>query len=121
MENKFEVLNSSDVICFTETPDITDKLHYIRNRFGISNIFEFAEFINGLDRLINLSAEQRELLEVGIPCRVMTTRQKGWQLGKIRLKLELQFVPDNLENLQSEQESSIDFVSPLDEIRNSIS
>ena len=118
MENKFEVLNSSDVICFTETPDITEKLYYIRDRFGISNIFEFAEFVNSLNKIIGLSAEQIELLEGGIPCRVMTTRQKGWQLGKVRFKLELQFVPDDPENFQTGRESSIDFESPLDEFRN---
>jgi hypothetical protein len=43
----------------------------------------------------------------------MTTQQKGWRLGKIRLKLELQFIPDEPITVEIIE----NFDSPLDEIR----
>jgi hypothetical protein len=43
----------------------------------------------------------------------MTTRQQGWRIGKIRLKIELQFIPDE----PLTEQNTDNFDSPLDEIR----
>lgn len=113
MSNKVEILNSDDVVCLTDNEEYHQDLYYIKNRFGISRLFEFGEFINGISKVISLSTEAMELLTEGIQCRVMTTRQQGWRFGKIRLKIELQFIPD-----EPLTEQNIDhFDSPLDEIR----
>ena len=108
-----ETLNSDDVVCFTEDDRYGSPVHNIEQRFNIARLFEFGDFVDGISRLIGLSTEAMELLTKGIQCRVMTTQQQGWRLGKIRLKIELQFIPDEML-----AEEIIDcFDSPLDEIR----
>ncbi|NMF58067.1 KGK domain-containing protein [Pseudanabaena yagii] len=69
--------------------------------------------MDGISRVIGLSSEAIGLLKEGISCRVMTTQQTGWRFGKIRLKIELQFIPDE----SSTEETVENFDSPLDEIR----
>jgi len=114
MNEKIEILNSDDVVCFTEEDDgYNSPVYDIQQRFKIARLFEFGEFIDGISKVISLSNEAMELLTEGIQCRVMTTRQQGWRFGKIRLKIELQFIPDEPLTAQN-----IDhFDSPLDEIR----
>ena len=114
MDEKVEILNSDDVVSFTEEDDgYNSRVYDIQQRFKISRLFEFGEFIDGISKLISLSTEAMELLTEGIQCRVMTTRQQGWRIGKIRLKIELQFIPD--EPLTEQNTNNFD--SPLDEIR----
>lgn len=113
MSSKVENLNPDDVVCFTEDDGFGSPIYNIEQRFGISKLFEFGECVNGISKLINLSTEATELLTEGIKCRVMTTRQQGWRFGKIRLKIELQFIPD--EPLEDQNVAFLD--NPLDEIR----
>jgi hypothetical protein len=62
---------------------------------------------------MSFSNEVLEIFKEGIPFRVMTARKTGWRLGKIRLKIELQFIPD-----ESPIEEIVEYSnSPLDEIR----
>jgi hypothetical protein len=113
MNEKLEILNPDDVVCLNGDDKFGSPLAEIKNRFNISRIFEFEEFTNSILCLLNLSAEAITELEQGTPCRVMTTRQQGWRFGKIRLKIELQFIPD-----EPLTDQNIDhFDSPLDEIR----
>ena len=113
MSNKVENLNPDDVVFLIDDDAFGSPVHNIEQRFQISRLFEFGEFIDGISKVINLSTEAMELLTEGIQCRVMTTRQQGWRFGKIRLKIELQFIPD-----EPLTEQNIDhFDSPLDEIR----
>jgi len=113
MSYKTESLNSDDVVCLSGDDKFGSPLAEIKNRFNISRIFEFEEIRNSIYRLLNLSTEAITELEQGTPCRVMTTRQTGWRFGKITLKIELQFIPDEL----STEGIVEDFDSPLDEIR----
>ena len=114
MDEKVEILNSDDVVSFTEEDDgYNSRVYDIQQRFKISRLFEFGEFIDGISKLISLSTEAMELLTEGIQCRVMTTRQQGWRFGKIRLKIELQFIPDE----PFTEQNTDNFDSPLDEIR----
>ena len=114
MDEKVEILNSDDVVSFTEEDDgYNSRVYDIQQRFKISRLFEFGEFIDGISKLISLSTEAMELLTEGIQCRVMTTRQQGWRFGKIRLKIELQFIPDETFT----EQNTNNFDSPLDEIR----
>lgn len=113
MNNKAENLSPDDVVCLTEDDGYGSPIYNIEQRFGIARLFEFGEFLDGISRLIGLSTESIELLKEGISCRVMTTKRTGWRLGKIRLKIELQFIPDELPT----EEIVNSFDSPLDEIR----
>ncbi len=113
MSSKAEILNSDDVVCLTEDDGYDSPVYRIEQRFEISRLFEFGEFIDGISKVISLSTKAMELLTEGIQCRVMTTRQQGWRFGKIRLKIELQFIPD-----EPLTDQNIDHLeSPLDEIR----
>jgi hypothetical protein len=113
MNNQVENLNPDDVVCLMGDHKFDSPLSEIKNRFQIGRIFEFEEFTSSILTLLNLSAEAITELEQGTPCRVMTTRQQGWRWGKIRLKIELQFIPDEL--IIDDISKSHD--SPLDEIR----
>jgi hypothetical protein len=113
MNEKIEILNSDDVVCVTEDDEYGSHVYNIEQRFQISRLFEFGEFIDGISKVISLSTEAMELLTEGIQCRVMTTRQQGWRFGKIRLKIELQFIPDE----PLTEQNTDNFDSPLDEIR----
>ncbi|MDX2257247.1 MAG: KGK domain-containing protein [Pseudanabaenaceae cyanobacterium bins.39] len=116
MDQKLESLNSDDVVCFTDEDDgYNTPIYNIKQRFSIGRLFEFSEFVEAISRMVGLSSESMEILTQGIPCRVMTTRQQGWRWGKIRLKIELQFIPDET------IEDNIGKISdnPLDEIRRS--
>jgi hypothetical protein len=114
MNNKVENLNLDDVVCFTDKGDAYNSPIYdIKQQFSIGRLFEFGEFVDGISRLIGLSPESMEILTQGMPCRVMTTRQQGWRWGKIRLKIELQFIPDE----PTTDNSSKSHDNPLDEIR----
>lgn len=108
-----DYLDLNDVISLDEDCEEFDSPSYqIKHRFGLFKTFEFKDFQESISRMIGLSSEVMDSFKEGIPCRVMTTRKKGWQLGKIRLKLEIQFVPDNISDTSIEH-----FDSPLDEIR----
>jgi hypothetical protein len=113
MIEKIENLNSDDVVCVDDNDGYNSPIDQIQRHFSIDRLFEFKEIVNAVSRIIGLSNEAMELFKEGIPCRVMTTQQKGWRLGKIRLKLELQFIPD--ESITEEIVEHFD--SPLDEIR----
>ncbi len=113
MSSEIEILSTDDVVCLIEDEEYSDSAFHIKNRFSINQLFEFGDLTAGISKLIGLSSEIMRNLEDGIPCRVMRTQQKGWRLGKIRLKVELQFIPD-----KPIAKHSIDtFDSPLDEIR----
>ena len=120
MPDKCEILDSDDVIEFDKTGgNLQVFMIEITEALEISCLFRENDFTSSLMKLMNISDGARHILKEGISCRTMTTRKTGWARGKF--KFALQFIPDEVENFQSEQESSIDFVSPLDEIRNSIS
>lgn len=112
MTNEIEILNLDDVICLIDD-DPNSPTENIKYRIKTPKFFDSDDLINGLLKLMNFSTDVIESFREGIPCRVMTTRKTGWQLGKIRLKIELQFIPDE----SSTEETVENFDSPLDEIR----
>lgn len=116
MSNKIENLSLDDVISFAEDEEYSICLSVIKSKFNISKTFEFNEFKKGILRLISLTDEFLKKFEEGIPCRVMTTNQRGWRLGKIRLKIALQFIPDESSTEEIVENSD----SSLDEIRRTV-
>jgi hypothetical protein len=55
------------------------------------------------------------LFQDGISCEVLGVNSKGWKKGQVRVKFELEFVPDEIEVIQGEESSSSD--SSLDSLR----
>jgi hypothetical protein len=57
----------------------------------------------------------------GIECEVLKVGSQGWQKGKVKLKVCLEFIPDEpAESSISEIEKSVENKSVLDDIRQSI-
>lgn len=48
----------------------------------------------------------------GVDCRILKAGSSGWQKGKLKLKVTIEFIPDELEITEYE--------SPLDDIRREI-
>jgi hypothetical protein len=57
-------------------------------------------------------SDTRGLLREGVNCEVLRIASKGWQKGKLRIKVSLEFYPDEPEISQIE--------SPLDDLRQMI-
>ncbi|NMF58068.1 KGK domain-containing protein [Pseudanabaena yagii] len=108
MIDNIEILHSEDVVELRDSSNqpINDLLNVIE----IAYLFKVEDFIESLVEPLNIDEEAKIALREGIACRVMTTRQKGWIKGKV--KLGLHFIPeiDDLPTAESK--------NPLDEIRN---
>jgi hypothetical protein len=59
------------------------------------------------------STESSCLFDQGLDCQILETGAEGWKKGK--LKIVLEFIPEESEEIQSSQEEQPE--SPLDEIR----
>jgi hypothetical protein len=113
MEENFEVLQGEDVVEINESgeKDVQDLL----NAMDITYLFK-------VENLMESLADPKNLLKDGLACRVMTTRQKGWISGKV--KLGLHFIADEVADKNEESQSLIKYDNPLDdpldEIRNTV-
>lgn len=58
--------------------------------------------------------EREQLLGEGIDCKYLERGKPDWRKGKLRVRLQLEFVPEE----EPETENSIEF--PLDDIRQSL-
>jgi len=116
MQEESEILELDDVVSFNERHEanITD----ILNTLGIAYLFKTDDLIYSLGKKLNLYDESISSLKDGIPCRVMTTRQKGWVSGKVRLGLH--FIPDEVDAKNKDSQILNSSDSPLDNIRNNI-
>ena len=113
MSNNFEVktneylsqCDSKDVISFkSENWADINKIKYVVNRYfeehGIDTIgdyiSEISEFENSYSWFFN-----------GEECEILRAGSKGWQKGKLKVKVTLEFIPDKSEETRS----------PLDDVR----
>ncbi len=122
-----EVLAGNDIVKFVSDPTNADKLQNIFNILKMRNTFEVSDFAQQLLKSIFLSNSYFQqgtvdLFQEGIPCEAMTVRQQGWQSGKVKLVVNLVFVPDELEKTEVQILSSAitEIPSPLDEIRKQV-
>ncbi|MGB3532792.1 MAG: KGK domain-containing protein [Microcoleaceae cyanobacterium] len=130
MTNKIEVKNcdNDDIISFDD--DICKVKKIVEatwNYFSdISNINKYVNYIGEKLNLIELNIyhgndmqlrtnSNHEWFDIGKECELLK-EGKRWQKGKLRLKLTLEFIPDEPEeNANHEIDNITD--SPLDEIR----
>lgn len=123
MQEGFEILSLEDVVALNNN-DKQQKVAISRllSMINTPYLFGVSDFLDSLILSYMDNDEAKKILKEGISCRVMTTRQKGWVSGKV--KLGLHFIPD-----ESQQENEDNQVfsssnskpnSPLDEIRNNI-
>jgi hypothetical protein len=108
MQENFEILQSDDVVEMNEAED--KAIQDLVNAMDISYLFKVGNLIESL-------SDPKCLLKDGISCRVMTTRQKGWVSGKV--KLGLHFIPDEPKKESKDNQILLSSNNLLDEIRNS--
>ncbi len=119
MQKKFEILQAEDVVALNYDDSQKIAITAILQATNASYLFGVDDFIDSLiDPLQMRNNEAKTILKEGILCRVMTTRQQGWVEGKV--KLGLHFIADEIDDSKSEQQSSVHFENPLDEIRNTV-
>ncbi len=132
MSQNFEIVQEDAVLSFEKLQEEeTEKLIVdIQSTLEISDLFRSHTFIDSLIDQINFLDDAKSIIKEGIPCQMMTPRQKGWISGKI--KLSLQFIADEDINTgistssekepdvveENDRKSVVSFESPLDEIRN---
>ncbi len=77
-------------------------------------------FTNRVINIINGAFQEKklptpntqELLDSGLDCEILKVGSKGWQPGKLKIKITLEFIPDEPEIIKPE--------SPLDDLRRMI-
>jgi hypothetical protein len=107
MQENFEILQSDDVVEINEAED--KAIDDLINAMDISYLFKVGNLIESL-------SDPKHLLKDGVSCRVMTTRQKGWVSGKV--KLGLHFIPDETQKENKDDQILLSSNNLLDEIRN---
>jgi hypothetical protein len=122
-----EVLAENDIVKFVSDSRNVDKIHNIFNILKIRNTFEVSDFMQQLLQLVVLggSCFQKntiDTLQKGITCQAMTVRQQGWQSGKVKLVVNLVFVPDEPAKIEEQfcASETTEIPSPLDEIRKQV-
>jgi 6-pyruvoyl-tetrahydropterin synthase len=116
MQENLEILEPEDVVSLNnvDEEDISDLLDTLE----VSYLSKVDDFVDSLVTSLNICDSAKQSLKEGLSCRVMTTRKNGWVNGKI--KLSLQFTPDEPVSLKEKQKSFVSFDSSLDEIRNTV-
>lgn len=112
--NYLKECNNDDVIAFT------DKLYKIEViKSSVEDFLENAEYNSAAyhlsEKLTNFGIEINRnialnLLNEGLDSEVLRIASNGWKKGKLKLKMSLEFIPDEPEISEYE--------SPLDDIRN---
>lgn len=62
----------------------------------------------------------QEFLDSGLECEILKIGSNGWQPGKLKIKVTLEFIPDELVEVEKKPEI-IEPESPLDDLRRMIS
>ena len=93
MENQKITLNGDEVLTVSDDDNILMN-HYT---------YKAEELLNAIGNSVNRNKKEKWCIE-GVPCEVLAPNQ-SWQKGKVKISLE--FIPDEIE-------------SPLDELRKEI-
>lgn len=124
MENKYEPLEPSEVIWIDINP--------VATALGLSSYFTFlalkvAQFAAMMKFKLGVSDEiKQQIFDDGVECQILRFRAKGWQAGKIRVNLIVEFSPDEFEETQESEEFESSQIenknnnsetSPLDDLR----
>lgn len=104
MREEFKpLINSDDVV------SVSPSNRFIAN----TDLYKVGQLTNESKKRL-LQKARREIanslwVTEGVDCELLQLGAKNWRKGKIRIKVELEFCPDESEEIQSE--------SPLDELR----
>ncbi|HAX74598.1 MAG TPA: KGK domain protein [Cyanobacteria bacterium UBA11372] len=126
MKSKFNPLDS-------ESQHKDTVVAFFNSMFKVGELAEFAKNVfqsKGLEELRSqLTSAGRGMLPVGKntyewfhgkPCEILSPGSKGWQKGKLRIRISLEFCPDEPEIEETppnEQPEISEPESPLDDLR----
>lgn len=128
MSNKFEPLQSGEVIAFNFDGDDDESIQY-DGIFKMPPTFKKSELEENIkDLLIGLNRycidASTKLFNEGLGCEALKFQSQNWRKGKIRVRIEVDFCPDESEALISDSEpetsqnsNSHSLDSSLDDIR----
>lgn len=132
MSNKFEPLELGEVVSLTVYDDYDENIQYEEGMFKMPPTFKKSELeesiknvLIGFDRYY--IDTRRKLFDEGLSCEALKFKSQDWQRGKIRVRIEVDFCPDEPESLISECKSEASqslnnqsLNSSLDDIRSII-
>lgn len=111
--------SDDDVLMFNETTML--KVAKFRN--AVKKAFNHSQPQNLHSTLIqqdNINVSMSNCFTEGVKCEALKVGSKGWKKGKMRIRVSLEFCPDEPdieEALESNQLVSNQSESPLDDIR----
>lgn len=122
MTDKFKPLEKHEVVCF-KADSLGRELNLNSNGFVEINLTAL-EFNLATRRRLNVSEPIRnKLFGEGIECYALKYKADGWESGKFRVKLTVEFCPDEPEIEETPAPNTAEASepeSPLDEIRQMI-
>lgn len=119
MNDEFKPLNNGEILSLNHQ-DIGRQLNLSSHGFADLQI-KAEHFIEVITRRLNFTDTQgQSFFDKGINCEVIRFGASGWQKGRLRAKLVLEFSPDEPlieeKTMTNEPESSQDGYSSNDEI-----
>lgn len=122
MENQFEPLSNKEIVSF-ERQEIGKEFNLELNTLTHCNLRN-DEFATLIIQKIKLSNETiNKLFIEGIPCEVLKFGSQGWQKGKAKIRMNVEFCPDETEVIETptnNQPETSQPESPLDDLRRMI-
>jgi hypothetical protein len=119
MSSEFEPLDSEEVLSFEIERNRNFSIFSLPLTFTIDELFS-----NIKSFIINASGTYRhrseKILNDGLEGKALRFGAKGWQKGKVRVRLVIEFCPDEPETKEitkDEYSSSKPSESPLDDLR----
>jgi hypothetical protein len=133
MENKFKILDyhaehKDSVISFNgyHTFKVTHFVELASEAFKLKGLEVLRDFLSNVKKVgsLPLGCYPAELVDSGYPGELLSLNKKGWKKGKIRIKVVLEFCPDEPDIEETSNHLPIatnDLESPLEDIRKTLS
>lgn len=123
MEDKFEIIDpefkdedKDGVIAFPQSMfKLSDFLTAVKEAFQSKGLDELASKLSNRGGVPVWKDNKPLWLSQGIKTEILRLNGKGWQKGKIRIKLTLEFCPDEPELKETAANTGTE--SPLDDLR----
>jgi hypothetical protein len=125
MSKKFEPLSPGEVLSLNVYDDYDANILYEEGMFKMPHTFKESELGQGIRNVItgfdsSYATARKKLLNEGLGCEVLKFGSQNWQKGKVRVRITIEFCPDEVEKL-AEEPLNDEATSSLDDIRQMIS
>ncbi|MBD2097050.1 KGK domain-containing protein [Trichocoleus sp. FACHB-591] len=127
MNKKFEPLSSGEVLSLNVYDDYDTSIVYEEGMFKMPHTFKKSELEQGIRNILiefdsSYVTARKKLLNEGLSCEALRFGSQNWRKGKMRVKVSVEFCPDEAEELIEDGKSlNGESKSSLDDIRQMIS